>query len=450
MVISSNRLWFLAFLILLSTFSGFSQNTFVPDDNFEQVLIDLGLDTLPLDDFVPTANIAGVTSLTIGSRNIQDLTGIEDFEGLTQLFVQGNQLSIIDVSNNENLQIFWCFNNMLPTIDVTKNLNLISLRCEGNDLTALDLSNSSELNVLTCENNRLSVLDVSANLRLNRLICSNNLIRNLDLKNNLELSQLYCDGNEISNLDLSNNPKINILNCSNNFLDELDSSLQSELIELNCSNNQLCYLNVKNGNNNDVTLMDFTGNTDLTCVIVDDVNSDLTLWLPSNFPYYLASIDECNERVSVDNLEDFIGISYTLQALINGNYYTSTQGNGNLLVEGQEITTTQTIYIYNEDNCFSNESSFDVVISENPYFIPKYFTPNNDGVNDTWKIVDTNSLINNISIFDRHGKLLKFIPDTNQGWDGTFNGQFLPNDSYWYKIILNSREIIRGYFALKR
>lgn len=450
MVISYNRLWLLAFLLPLSTFIGFSQNTFVPDDNFEQVLVDLGLDTLPLDDFVPTANIAVVTSLTIGSRNIQDLTGIEDFEGLTQLFVQGNQLSIIDVSNNENLQIFWCFNNMLPTIDVTKNLNLISLRCEGNDLTALDLSNNSELNVLTCENNRLSVLDVSSNLKLNRLISSNNLIRNLDLKNNLELSQLYCDGNQISNLDLSNNPKINILNCSNNFLNELDTSQQSELIELKGSNNQLCYLNVKNGNNTDVTSMDFTGNTDLTCVIVDDVNSDHTLWLPSNFPNYVASIDECIERVPVDNLEDFIGVSYTLPALINGNYYTSTQGNGNLLTEGQEITTTQTIYIYNEDNCFSNESSFDVVISENPYFIPKYFTPNNDGVNDTWKIVDTNSVINNISIFDRHGKLLKFIPDTDQGWDGTFNGQFLPNDSYWYKIILNSREIIRGYFTLKR
>jgi len=35
----------------------FCQNTFVPDDNFEQALIDLGYDTPPLDNVVPTANI---------------------------------------------------------------------------------------------------------------------------------------------------------------------------------------------------------------------------------------------------------------------------------------------------------------------------------------------------------------------------------------------------------
>jgi hypothetical protein len=39
--------------------------TYVPDDNFEQALIDLGYDTA-LDDFVLTENISGVTLLNIG------------------------------------------------------------------------------------------------------------------------------------------------------------------------------------------------------------------------------------------------------------------------------------------------------------------------------------------------------------------------------------------------
>ena len=47
--------------------------TNVPDDNFEQALIDLGYDDT-IDDFVITANISGVTFLDVGEKDISDLT----------------------------------------------------------------------------------------------------------------------------------------------------------------------------------------------------------------------------------------------------------------------------------------------------------------------------------------------------------------------------------------
>lgn len=47
----------------------FSQNTYVPDDNFEQALIDLGYDSGALDDYVLTANINTVTALDVSSLN---------------------------------------------------------------------------------------------------------------------------------------------------------------------------------------------------------------------------------------------------------------------------------------------------------------------------------------------------------------------------------------------
>ena len=52
----------IAILILLFITSSFvfTQNTYVPDDNFEQALIDLGYDTT-LDDSVLTANISSIT-----------------------------------------------------------------------------------------------------------------------------------------------------------------------------------------------------------------------------------------------------------------------------------------------------------------------------------------------------------------------------------------------------
>ncbi len=68
--------------MLLFGFISVSQNTYVPDNNFEQRLIDLGYDDV-LDDYVVTANINTVTILQIHGRSIVDITGIEDFTLLT-------------------------------------------------------------------------------------------------------------------------------------------------------------------------------------------------------------------------------------------------------------------------------------------------------------------------------------------------------------------------------
>lgn len=85
---------------------------------------------------------------------------------------------------------------------------------------------------------------------------------------------------------------------------------------------------------------------------------------------------------------------------------------------------------------------------ELPY--PKFFTPNNDGHNDTWTI-DFAYLAPNssIKIFDRYGKFIKELrPDTS--WDGTYLGQQGQSSDYWFAVTrLNGAEF-RGHFTLKR
>lgn len=436
------------------SYNSLCQNTFVPDDNFEQALINLGFDAAPLDDFVPTTNISGVMSLDVSfditGLVITDLTGIEDFTALTQLFVQNNQLSSIDVSLNSNLQILWCFNNQLPSLNVTQNPGLISLRCEDNGLTNLDVSNHPNLNVLTCERNQITTIDVSNSVNLSRFQCGNNQLSSLDISANTNLSHLSCEQNLLTNLDVSNNTKLAFLDCFSNQITTLDLTNNSNLTDINCSNNQLCSLNLKNGNNNNHITVNFDLNTDLNCVVVDNPNGNHTTWVPASFSNYVNSPDACSNFVSVDNLDNVIATSYTLPTLSNGNYFTESGGLGMSLSAGDVISTSQTIYIYNETACNSNESSFNVVINNEDYFIPKYFTPNSDGANDVWQVYDRLNLVNNISIYNRNGKLLKFLPNSASSWDGTLNGELLPSDSYWYEIILNTREVLRGYFALKR
>jgi gliding motility-associated-like protein len=86
---------------------------------------------------------------------------------------------------------------------------------------------------------------------------------------------------------------------------------------------------------------------------------------------------------------------------------------------------------------------------------PKFFTPNNDGFNDTWNITDLqDQKQSSIQIFDRYGKLIKQIKPSGQGWDGTYNGTSLPSADYWFFVDYldknnNSRQF-KSHFALKR
>jgi hypothetical protein len=98
------------------------QYTFVPDDNFEQALINLGYDFL-LDDNVETTAIDTISYLAINGLGISDLTGIEDFISLSELFCYSNQLSSLNLSNNTQLFEVSCSNNQLTYIDIRNGNN---------------------------------------------------------------------------------------------------------------------------------------------------------------------------------------------------------------------------------------------------------------------------------------------------------------------------------------
>jgi len=86
---------------------------------------------------------------------------------------------------------------------------------------------------------------------------------------------------------------------------------------------------------------------------------------------------------------------------------------------------------------------------------PKFFTPNGDGINDTWNIA---SLANQsdavINIFDRFGKFIIQIAPSGNGWDGTYNDSQLPSTDYWFVITYKGRnnedKEFKANFSLKR
>lgn len=84
---------------------------------------------------------------------------------------------------------------------------------------------------------------------------------------------------------------------------------------------------------------------------------------------------------------------------------------------------------------------------------PKFFTPNGDGINDYWQLIGVDKgIITNtaIAIFDRYGKLLVNLNDSNSKWNGTFNSAELPEDDYWFTANLDDGREFKGHFSLKR
>ena len=106
-----------------------------------------------------------------------------------------------------------------------------------------------------------------------------------------------------------------------------------------------------------------------------------------------------------------------------------------------------TVYVKDLDGCGTSSQIINVI------GIPKFFTPNADGFNDTWNVLGLTTTKNyntTIYIFDRYGKLLKELSPISKGWDGTFNGQPLPSDDYWYTIYFEDGRTEKGHFTLKR
>ena len=314
------------------------QTTYVPDDNFENYLEthDANGNIVPVgdpssmgngianDNYVTTAKINTVISLSVTSRHITDLTGIEDFTALTHLECQYNQLTALDVSQNtalveldcsinfslsslnlgqnSNLSEIRCMSNQLTNLDVTGLPNLTLLACSINQLTGIDVSQNPELTIFTCSNNQLTDIDISHNPNLAYFVCEDNQLTSLNLKNNAALFKVFCNNNQITELDVSHNPLLRTLGTSINPITELDLTNNPRLSQLFVQYNHLTRLDMRNGHNTIITDFDATNNPNLTCIFVDNVAYSTTNWPNIDYTsHFVATQAECDALDIDDN-----------------------------------------------------------------------------------------------------------------------------------------------------
>ena len=175
---------------------------------------------------------------------------------------------------------------------------------------------------------------------------------------------------------------------------------------------------------------------------------------------FITIVDQGNNIGSEDNLSIVIDVinndlgpgDYQF-ALRNDDQNTTTSYQDEPLFENLE-GAIYTIIVNDKNGCVP-----DATLQVSVLQFPKFFTPNGDGKNDTYKVKGANKTFypnSSINIFNRYGKLVAQIPIDSQGWNGTYNGKKLSSDDYWYNITLipadNNKQIINktGNFSLLR
>lgn len=125
---------------------------------------------------------------------------------LIQLSADSTNLTDIDVSSNQHLQILNVSGTKVSKVDVTQNALLTELYC------AHDGSANADPRYMLTE------LDLSGNPRLQRLFCSGNLLTELDVTYCPQLLSLYANNNRLTSLNIEGCDALYEMSIYNNFL----------------------------------------------------------------------------------------------------------------------------------------------------------------------------------------------------------------------------------------
>ena len=100
-------------------------------------------------------------------------------------------------------------------------------------------------------------------------------------------------------------------------------------------------------------------------------------------------------------------------------------------------TTTYTVTVTDISGCADTITFTLFVVADKQLFIPNVFSPNGDGINDILQVHTFGDNFFHLLIFDRIGEKVFESFNTEQGWDGKFNGQYVPPGVFTYHVVVN-------------
>ncbi|MAL60698.1 MAG: hypothetical protein CMC14_11700 [Flavobacteriaceae bacterium] len=304
------------------------ETTSIPDDNFEGYLELKGFgDDVANNHLVFKHRFLNLSHLwmdehdlnQMGLSQIESLSGIENLYRLKEIWCQNNLIEHFDVTMHPLAERLWLSGNPLNEINVSNSPNLLILNAAQTAVENVDLTNNPYLKVLSLGSLNINYIDITQNPDLFDLDLIGTSIESIDLSNNLllrsinisnnpflesvlienndELNYIYIDTNDsLESIVFINTPALDNINCSENAsltnldvlgcenlrvlvtqsnpnLTSLDLSGNPILETLAITENNLNSLDLRNGNTTTLTLVLAMDNPYLYCVEVDDPTS---------------------------------------------------------------------------------------------------------------------------------------------------------------------------------
>lgn len=258
----------LLMVCLLLTAFAFSQTTVaIPDDAFEAYLeaefaSNIAPDGSTTDGSITFTDIDLVVTIdfpTAGVTTVTDMTGVNQFPKLKNLYCNDNQITgALDVSNLPDLTNLYCFNNPgLTSINVANCPKIYHVKAYSCGLTTVDFSlattaatDNTRLRYLYLNDNALTSVDYSGNTALYRIDLFNNNLTSVDISGITTLQYLRIQGNSITG--------------------DLDVSANLGLEKLGAYNNNLSSINLGAIPYTAFSYFKISGNSNLTCVFTDN------------------------------------------------------------------------------------------------------------------------------------------------------------------------------------
>jgi hypothetical protein len=244
----------------------------------------IGMSGTTLPDEQGLTRLFAKGSLDLRKKSMQGkLVFPKCFSTLTELILDSNDITELDVKDLPNLQSLYCnwnkltsasynkatikdlsfYSNQLTNVDVANAPQLRYLEVSANKLESLNVSGSTELTYISCWENRIKSLNCSGLTKLNRLqayqnwvmadlnvnglsnlvhlSCEWNNLKTLNLSGLSKLEALYCHQNKLENLNISTAPKLGWVSCAYNELKSITVGNLDAMKEFNCEYNYLGY-----------------------------------------------------------------------------------------------------------------------------------------------------------------------------------------------------------------
>jgi gliding motility-associated-like protein len=182
--------------------------------------------------------------------------------------------------------------------------------------------------------------------------------------------------------------------------------------------------------------------------------ADQDTYKPDRSGFYSVVVsNSCsNEKVFSDTVQVNILSAEPKAIKVNcGFYQLLANANGSIQWTGENITDSQQsadsivvsnsgtkVYVLKvfdkeDPTCFiEKELTIDFGICDASVFAPDIFTPNQDGINDTFKLMIKGGKLGQLDIYNRWGT--KIFSSSDAEWDGKVNGADCPGGNYVYVL----------------